>query len=116
VFFRCGDGVLLLFNPDVTSATPGAVAGTPVPAHGALGVGHVAFAVAEREIPDWRAHLGDHGVAIESEIEWPRGGTSLYVRDPAGNSVELAPRRIWGLAEKTPTAEGTATPTAGLHP
>ena len=30
-------------------------------------------------------------------IHWPRGGASLYLRDPAGNSVELAPGKIWNL-------------------
>jgi catechol 2,3-dioxygenase-like lactoylglutathione lyase family enzyme len=97
VFFACGAGVLLLFNPDVTGTTPGVVGGVPVPAHGAVGPGHVAFAVAEEAIPAWRERLAGHGVAIEAEIAWPRGGRSLYVRDPAGNSVELAPRRIWGI-------------------
>jgi hypothetical protein len=29
----------------------------------------------------------------------PRGGTSLSVRDPAGNCVELASPRLWGLAD-----------------
>jgi hypothetical protein len=33
--------------------------------------------------------LHRHGVSIEKEVEWPRGGKSLYYRDPAGNSVEL---------------------------
>lgn len=98
VFFRCGPGVLLLFAPDVTGSAPGAVGGVPVPAHGARGPGHVAFAVAEEALDAWRAQLAAHGVAIEAEIAWPRGGRSLYVRDPAGNSVELASPNIWGLA------------------
>ena len=34
---------------------------------------------------------------VEAEIHWPHGGASLYLRDPAGNSVELAPGRIWNL-------------------
>ena len=33
---------------------------------------------------------------VEMEVEWPEGGRSLYVRDPAGNSVELAPPTLWG--------------------
>jgi catechol 2,3-dioxygenase-like lactoylglutathione lyase family enzyme len=92
VFFRCGAGVLLVFDPASTSA-----AGGPVPAHGATGAGHVAFAVAESELPAWEERLRAGGVDIEAEVAWPGGGRSLYVRDPAGNSVELAPRRIWGL-------------------
>ncbi|MGZ8491142.1 MAG: VOC family protein [Gemmatirosa sp.] len=97
VFFHCGPGVFLLFAPDVTATTPGAVGGVPVPAHGTHGPGHVAFAVADDALDAWRAHLAAHAVAIEAEIHWPRGGRSLYVRDPAGNSVELASPRIWGL-------------------
>ena len=37
------------------------------------------------------------GAKIESEVTWPGGGTSIYFRDPAGNCLELAPGRIWGL-------------------
>jgi len=70
-----------------------------VPAHGARGPGHVCFRVAPDELPRWRERLEGAGLAIESEIHWPRGGASLYVRDPAGNSVELAPAMIWGIPD-----------------
>lgn len=99
VFFRCGGGVFLLFHPGHTGTRQTFVAGSPVPLHGARGAGHVAFAVPEAEIPAWRERLGRLGVEVEAEVEWPRGGRSLYVRDPAGNSVELAPRGIWGVGE-----------------
>lgn len=89
VFFRCGQGMLLLFNPN-KSCEPG-----EIPPHGAHGPGHVAFAAHEAELPAWRMHLEGHGVAIEKVITWPGGGHSLYFRDPAGNSLELATRRIW---------------------
>ncbi|WP_227254645.1 VOC family protein [Frigoriglobus tundricola] len=39
------------------------------------------------------------GIAIEKEVTWPRGGRSLYIRDPASNSVELVTPGAWG----TPT-------------
>ena len=92
VFFRCGEGMLLLFNPQATAA-----AGQGVPPHGASGPGHVAFAIPESDIDGWRVHLSGRQVAIETEISWPAGGKSLYFRDPAGNSLELATRGIWGL-------------------
>jgi catechol 2,3-dioxygenase-like lactoylglutathione lyase family enzyme len=95
VFFRCGGGVFLVFNPEATSAV-GAV-----PAHGAHGPGHVAFAVPEDELEAWRARFAANDVDVEAEVHWPRGGRSLYVRDPAGNSVELATPTIWGLPEQT---------------
>lgn len=98
VFFRCGAGVLLVFDPARTRGAAGRVGGVPIPPHGASGPGHVAFAVPEAELPAWRERLAAHGVAIEAEVAWPRGGRSLYVRDPDGNSVELAPARIWGFA------------------
>ena len=99
VFFRCGAAMLLVFDPERTASAPGQVNGTPVPAHGARGPGHVCFRVVADELPQWRERLERAGVTIEAEIDWPRGGASLYVRDPAGNSVELAPALIWGLPD-----------------
>lgn len=96
-FFRCGDGVVLIFDARSTANVPTRVNGAPVPLHGASGAGHMALAVADASLPAWRAHLEANGVSIESEVAWPRGGKSLYVRDPAGNSVELASPRLWGL-------------------
>jgi catechol 2,3-dioxygenase-like lactoylglutathione lyase family enzyme len=57
----------------------------------------MAFAVADVHLPAWRAHLAANGISIESEVTWPRGAQSLYVRDPAGNSVELASPRLWRI-------------------
>ena len=94
VFFRCGGAMFLLFHPSATEA-PGGM----TPPHGARGAGHVAFAVSRAELPRWRSRLAAAGVAVEREVEWPRGGRSLYLRDPAGNSVELASPAIWGLEE-----------------
>jgi hypothetical protein len=37
-------------------------------------------------------------VAIEKEVEWSRGGKSIYIRDPARNLVELITPGVWGLA------------------
>ena len=99
VFFRCGAGVLLIFNPAVTANEPATVSGASVPPHGSTGAGHMAFRVREDELPAWRARLERASVKIESEIAWPRGGRSIYFRDPAGNSIELASPKLWGLAE-----------------
>jgi catechol 2,3-dioxygenase-like lactoylglutathione lyase family enzyme len=99
VFFRCGRGVFLVFNPERTASEAVAIGGVHVPRHGASGPGHVAFAVREGDLPAWRERLQLHGVAIEAEIAWPAGGRSLYFRDPAGNSLELATPAVWGLPE-----------------
>jgi catechol 2,3-dioxygenase-like lactoylglutathione lyase family enzyme len=102
VFFRCGQGMFLVFNPQRTSTEASLVGGATVPTHGATGAGHVAFAIPESDIPAWRGRLEAAGVAIESEVTWPRGGRSLYVRDPAGNCVELASPKLWGFPDAAP--------------
>ncbi len=93
VFFRCGDRMVLLFQPTESSKT-----GQDLPPHGARGAGHLAFSATSDELPQWRAHLQRCGVPVEQELDWPGGGKSLYFRDPAGNSLELATPEIWGLA------------------
>ena len=60
---------------------------------------HACFAVPEADLPGWRRRLEAAGVAVVHEQDWPRGGRSFYVRDPAGNSIEFATPRIWGLPE-----------------
>jgi non-canonical purine NTP pyrophosphatase (RdgB/HAM1 family) len=99
VFFRCGNGMLLVFNPQATAVPPGKDP-LPVPPHGAHGAGHACFRAGASEIAMWRERLTVAGVAIESEFEWPRGGRSIYVRDPAGNSIEFAEPRIWALPQR----------------
>jgi catechol 2,3-dioxygenase-like lactoylglutathione lyase family enzyme len=89
--FRLPDGgVLLLFAPG-RSAEPGRL----VPSHGTTGAGHVAFSTGAGELERWRARLNELGVEVERELGWDEGGRSLYVRDPAGNSVELVDGEIW---------------------
>jgi catechol 2,3-dioxygenase-like lactoylglutathione lyase family enzyme len=91
-----GQSVVLLFQRGATTEpleTPGGV----VPPHGASGVQHFAFAIAPDALDEWRAYLARSGVPIESEVRWPRGGTSLYVRDPDNHSVELITPGLWAI-------------------
>ncbi len=98
VFLRCGQGVLLLFNPERTVEPPAPDARFPVPPHSAKGEGHLCFRASETEIDAWKSRLTGQGIAIESEFTWPTGGRSIYFRDPAGNSLEFANPIIWDLA------------------
>lgn len=93
-FFRCGDGILLLFKAEET-LKPAAPGSLPVLPHGTSGPGHMCFAATRDEIDDWRKHLAMHGIAIESELEWPNGARSIYFRDPSGNSLEFAEPKLW---------------------
>lgn len=94
VFFRCAGQMVLVFHAAATEQPP-AEGRLPVPTHGARGPGHLCFAVAPGALPAWRRQLEAAGVAIEAAFAWPHGPRSLYFRDPAGNSLELAERTLW---------------------
>ena len=99
LFYRCGDQVFLIFNPNETVKPPAPDARVPVPPHGTRGQGHVCFRASADEIEGWRKLLETKGVTIEADFEWPGGGRSIYFRDPAGNCLEFAEPRIWGFEE-----------------
>lgn len=102
LFLRCGNSMLLLFNPEHTSVTVTEVDDIPIPLHGTTGAGHVAFRANEDEIEHWKQRLGEHGVEIESDVVWPEGGRSIFFRDPAGNCLEFTTPRTWGLPAEDP--------------
>ncbi len=94
-FLRCGEQMLLVFNPEESARLD---ARNPVPRHGAQGPGHVCFRAGNAdEIDRWRERFLSLGLAIEHDHVWPGGGRSVYIRDPAGNSIEVAESRIWKL-------------------
>lgn len=99
VFFRVADlprpQILLVFRAEATLAPPKPGARLPVPPHGARGPGHFCLAAAPGQMDGWRAHLIACGVAIEADFCWPNGARSVYFRDPAGNSIEIADPAIW---------------------
>jgi catechol 2,3-dioxygenase-like lactoylglutathione lyase family enzyme len=93
--YPVGEGsVFLLF---LRGATLQAVSlpGGSIPPHDGHGPQHFAFAVPADAVEAWRERLAEAGVAIESEMVWPRGAVSLYFRDPDGHLVELATPGLW---------------------
>ena len=91
-----GGQVLLLF-PKGFATTVAVLPGGTIPPHDGDGRLHLAFAISASEIDAWRERLQSHGVSIEGEMKWPRGGTSLYFRDPDGHLVELATPGLWSI-------------------
>jgi catechol 2,3-dioxygenase-like lactoylglutathione lyase family enzyme len=86
--------VLLLFQEGATGdalRTPGGL----IPGHGARGIQHFALAIPRDALAAWVSRLEERGVAVESRVQWDRGGESVYFRDPDGNSVELVTPRTW---------------------
>ncbi|MCA0206616.1 MAG: VOC family protein [Proteobacteria bacterium] len=95
VFFRAGSTIVLAFRAEATREAPAADNALPVPPHGAEGPGHLCFAASGPDLDRWAEVLAVAGVAIEADFRWPNGARSVYVRDPAGNSVEFAEPKLW---------------------
>ncbi len=89
-----GEQVLLLFRHGMTHR-PAPLADGTIPPHHGTGHLHLAFAIPFGELAAWEDHLCQAGIGVESRIVWPRGGTSLYFRDPDGHSIEVATPGLW---------------------
>ena len=90
LFLRCGNTMLLLFNPDQTKIDTGRV-----PTHGSIGQGHMAFGIPVGDFNAWREHLTLNNITIEKEVDWEKGTRSMYFRDPSGNSLEFITEDHW---------------------
>jgi len=89
-----GNGVLLLFRRGQSLQAVKMPGGT-IPPHDGQGPAHIAFSIAADELSAWEARLRQAGIAIEAEARWPRGGSSIYFRDPDGHLLELATPGLW---------------------
>ena len=90
LFLRCGDTMLLLFNPEETKIDTGVV-----PTHGTIGQGHMAFGIPRSDFDNWREYLIKNSITIEKEADWEKGTHSIYFRDPSGNSIEFIEEDHW---------------------
>jgi catechol 2,3-dioxygenase-like lactoylglutathione lyase family enzyme len=86
--------VLLVFQAGATDEDVVDGGGT-IPGHDGSGRLHLALSVGADDLDAWRKRLSECGVAIVGEYRWPRGGVSLYMRDPDGALVELATPGLW---------------------
>ena len=91
-----GRNVLLLFKRGASNCVTPLPSGTIGP-HDGSGPLHLAFAIPAEELAAWEKELASRGIAVESRVRWPRGGTSLYFRDPDNNLVELATPGLWAI-------------------
>ena len=91
-----GKQVLLLFRAG-GSTLPLSTPGGTIPDHDGHGPLHIAFSVGSDDMQDWENRLLQHDITIESRVRWPRGGTSIYFRDPDNNSLELATPGTWSI-------------------
>jgi catechol 2,3-dioxygenase-like lactoylglutathione lyase family enzyme len=92
--YRVGRSVLLLFRRGGSNHNTQMKIGN-IPAHDGSGPMHMAFAIAASELASWEKLLGEHGIEIEGRVKWPKGGESIYFRDPDRNLLELATPGLW---------------------
>jgi len=71
--------------------------GGTIPPHDGHGPLHMAFGVSADDLPAWEARLTEKGVEIEARTTWPRGGHSIYFRDPDNHLLELVTRGVWTI-------------------
>ena len=95
-FSVAGQQVLLLFRKGAT-AEPVRIPGGVIPPHDGDGQMHLAFTISAEEEREWTQRLSAANVTIESRVVWPRGGFSLYFRDPDGHLLELVSPGCWEI-------------------
>jgi catechol 2,3-dioxygenase-like lactoylglutathione lyase family enzyme len=86
--------VLILFRRQGT-LKPVPLAGSFIPPHDGSGEQHFAFGVPAESFKDWKSFLEGLNIEIESVVDWPQGGHSLYFRDPDRLLVELITPGVW---------------------
>ncbi|MEX5569380.1 VOC family protein [Pseudomonas syringae] len=91
-----GVSTLLLFKRGASLQTQ-YLSGGEIPPHDAQGRIHVCFAINADEMQPWADRLAKASVAIEGRTEWPKGGSSIYFRDPDENLVELLTPGCWAI-------------------
>lgn len=80
--------VLLIFQKGGSVKPTVTPFGTIPPTDGSGNL-HLAFAIPVSALDQWEDRLQRNGVTVESALEWPEGGHSLYFRDPDGHVIEL---------------------------
>lgn len=93
--FKAGGRQVLLLFRQGTTLEPAPVPGGIIPPHDGCGPLHIGFAIAHEAYEPWLERLRELGIKIESETTWPRGGRSLYFRDPDQHLLELITPGIW---------------------
>lgn len=91
-----GESVFLVFQRGATLEEVKLPGGT-IPPHDGHGPLHLAFGIDMEELAKWEALLSRKGVPIEARTDWPKGGKSIYFRDPDNHLLELVTRGTWKI-------------------
>ena len=95
--FNLQDRHVLLLFVEGGSTKPVHIPSGVIPPHDGSGTTHIGFSIPRDSVTAWRERLAELGIAIESTVNWPRGGVSLYFRDPDQHLVELLTPGVWSM-------------------
>jgi hypothetical protein len=98
LFFRRVNQMFLIFRAEETIKQK-----RVIPPHSSTGSGHVAFAMSSDEIESWRNYFKSKTNEIESEVTWPIGGRSLYLRDQVKIALNLRHHKRGSLMSEPET-------------
>jgi len=93
--FHLGDSSHLLLFLRGATLEPIATNGGMIPPHDGSGPAHIGIGIDVSGFEAWESRLAELGVRLESKVEWPSGGRSLYFRDPDGHLSELLTPGVW---------------------
>jgi catechol 2,3-dioxygenase-like lactoylglutathione lyase family enzyme len=93
LFFRVGESMLLIFNPEVTMNERDVIHGAVSPPS----MIHFAFQINKDDFQLAKQNILNKDIQAEKEITWPNGGQSIYFRDPADNLVEIITDDAWPI-------------------
>ena len=91
-----GRQVFLIFKKGGT-LKPMPLPGGVLPPHDGSGQMHFAFSIPTSDLAAWEQRLVESNIEIESRVAWPRGGHSIYFRDPDGHLAELVTPGCWAI-------------------
>ncbi len=88
-FFRAGESVLLVFDPDFSKNQ------NSLPPHWSTGAYHFAFEVDREEYQAWKEKISAEGIEITYEHKWSEEQLSFYFNDPDGHVLEIVMTGLW---------------------
>lgn len=107
--------VLLLFLRGASLVTT-TLPGGEIPPPDGQGPIHVGFAVDTADLPAWESRLTAHCVEVVSRVDGPRGGRSIYFRDPDSHMPELLTPGVWTIDSPTASPPHQRLRPPPLHP
>jgi hypothetical protein len=57
----------------------------------------ICWSITHNALGKWQNYLATMGIVLETRLDWRKGASSLYFRDPDGHSLELGTSGLWRM-------------------